>query len=197
MTLFFIFSFFLFVSFGVTAQPAPTQQAIVTTNQPAEVKISESRLGERDPFLPPKYIRDMLMVKPEDIIDGRMEAIRRWPLSEYKLKGIIWDVRNPKAMIIDKTNTLHLLKKNYRIGNREGLISQINESEIIVIQKGVPIVVPIETLVNKPPASASSAATTPAQVSAPVSAPSAATTRMTISAPPAFVVPPINGGVKK
>ena len=108
--------------------------------------------GQRDPFSPPKYIRELeyentkdqgRKIRPEDIIDDQMEAIRRWPLNEYRLLAVIWDVRNPKAMVMDKSNTMHLLKKNYRIGNREGLISEINESEIVVLQNGVPVVLQI------------------------------------------------------
>ncbi len=127
----------------VSAQDAATLKPAVKEVE-AVAPINEMRLGERDPFEPPKYIRDMEQVKPENIIDQQMEAIRRWPLAEYKLKGIIWDVKNPKAIITDKLNTLHMLKKNYRIGNLDGLISEINESEIVVIQKGVPTVLQIE-----------------------------------------------------
>jgi Pilus assembly protein, PilP len=112
-------------------------------------------LGKRDPFSPPKYIREKefyttkensggKMLRPEDIIDKQMEAIRRWPLTDYKLVAVIWDVKNPKAMILDKANTMHLLKKNYRIGNREGVITEINESEIVVLQNETPFVIQIE-----------------------------------------------------
>jgi Tfp pilus assembly protein PilP len=130
--------------------PAPTQTQISAPIQTQVSPDSDQKLGERDPFLPPKYIRDMELVKVEDLIDKQMEAIRRWPLSEYKLKGIIWDVKNPKALIVDQLGTLHLLKKNYRIGNREGIISEIGDSEIIVVQKGVPTVIQIEKTVSKP-----------------------------------------------
>lgn len=130
-------------SIAQTPLPQPTQTQSPQPSQAAAIA-NDQRLGERDPFLPPKYIRDMELTKLEDIIDKKMEAIRRWPLSEYKLKGIIWDVKNPKAMIVDKVNTLHLVKKNYRIGNREGVISEIGDSEIVVVQKGIPTVIQID-----------------------------------------------------
>ena len=141
--LFFVMTF-IFISI-LNAQSNPASSSSDKDTAGAKETVSApARLGDRDPFSPPKYIKDMELVKPEDIIDKQMEAIRRWPLVEYKLKGIIWDVKNPKAMILDKLNTLHLLKRNYRIGNREGLISEINESEIVVVQKGVPTVLQIE-----------------------------------------------------
>lgn len=129
---------------GAIPTPLPTQLQLPDATLNTKPANTEFRLGERDPFAPPKYIKEKLLVKPEEVIDSQMEAIRRWPLSDYRLKGVIWDVKNPKAMIVDKVNTLHLLKKNYRIGNHEGIISQINESEIIVVQKGVPAVLTID-----------------------------------------------------
>lgn len=112
----------------------------------------ELLLGERNPYLPPKYILDLEYVKPEETvyIDDKMEAIRRWALSEYLLIGILWDVHQPKVMIRDKNKTLHILKKNQRIGNKDGIISQINEGEMIVLEQGVPRVIKIaSTLPDK------------------------------------------------
>ena len=147
---------FLFAQAQFAPQPTQTQlqqypQAQVmngpegtTTASPNIPSTVNTKIGERDPFAPPKYIRELELIRPKDLIDNKMEAIRRWPLSDYKLQGIIWDVKNPKAIIVDKLKTLHLLKKNYRIGHREGIISEIHESEIIVLQKGLPIVIPIQ-----------------------------------------------------
>lgn len=112
--------------------------------------IGDINLSGRDPFRKPEEIlqheEDLARpqkqaVNSDDVIDEKMEAIRRWPLSEYKLIGIIWDVKNPKAMIVDKKNTKHLLRKNYRIGNKNGLVSEIGEGSMIVLQEGVPVVI--------------------------------------------------------
>jgi len=119
-----------------------------------EFKFGASYIGdmdapERDPFRKPEEMlrREEDIARPknpiiniDEIIDSKMEAIRRWPLSEYKLIGVIWDVKNPKAMLVDKNKTKHLLKKNYRIGNKNGLVSEIGEGSITVLQEGVPIV---------------------------------------------------------
>lgn len=117
---------------------------------------SDIGLGERDPFRPPKYLVDLEYEKSKppppppkpvepDVIDAKMEAIRRWPLDQYKLIAIIWDVKNPKAMILDQARTMHLLKKNYRIGNRDGVITSITEGEIVVTERGVPITIKIQS----------------------------------------------------
>jgi len=125
------------------------------TSKNEEFKYGASYIGdldlpERDPFRKPEDLlrREEDIARPktpvtnlDEIIDDKMEAIRRWPLSEYKLIGVIWDVKNPKAMVEDQKKTKHLLKKNYRIGNKNGLVSEIGEGSMTVLQEGVPIVI--------------------------------------------------------
>jgi Tfp pilus assembly protein PilP len=106
-------------------------------------------LGERDPFQRPKYIDDLEMdamknANIDSMEDDRVEAIRRWPLRDYRATAIMWDISTPKVMIVDRRGTLHLLKKNYRIGNRSGIVTAINEGEIIVTEKGIPVVMKID-----------------------------------------------------
>lgn len=127
-----------------------------TIVQPKEVQkgVAQILIGDRDPFQRPKYIEDMeedeLTKVPavENAEDERVEAIRRWPIKDYKPIAVIWDVQNPKVMIVDRKGTMHLLKKNYRIGNKNGMITAINEGEIIVIESGVPNVMKIEKAVK-------------------------------------------------
>lgn len=111
--------------------------------------IGDMNNPDRDPFRKPLYILELeeQIKKPQKTevvtIDDRIEAIRRWPLREYKLVGIIWDVSSPKAMIVDPANTMHLLKRNYRIGNKNGIISMISEGGITVVQENIPVVIAI------------------------------------------------------
>ncbi len=111
-------------------------------------------LGERDPFQRPKYIDDLESdlnrnANLDTTEDDRVEAIRRWPLRDYKATAIMWDIQNPKVMMVDRRGTLHLLKKNYRIGNRNGMITAINEGEIIVTENSIPVVIKIEAASTK------------------------------------------------
>ena len=115
-------------------------------------KFTDSYIGditsdEKDPFRKPKNILDLEeeTKRPKRIqdnqIDEKMEAIRRWPLQQYRLIAIIWDVSNPKAMFEDPDKKKHLLKRNYRIGDQDGLITKISEGSITVLQGNVPVVV--------------------------------------------------------
>lgn len=134
-------------------QVNPARQALdaVVNEQDIQngVKQISNGLGERDPFQRPKYIDDLEMdlnrnANLDTTEDERIEAIRRWPLRDYRATAIMWDIQDPKVMIVDRKGTLHLLKKNYRIGNRNGIITAIHEGEIIVTENKIPVVITIE-----------------------------------------------------
>lgn len=142
---------------AVVPKPSAPPQASRPNISPASgilFKHTKSYVGElsnpdRDPFRKPLYIleleeKSLRPQKTEEIrIDDKIEAIRRWPLRDYRLVGVIWDVRNPKAMIVDPSNTMHLLKRNYRIGDKDGIISAISEGTITIIQDNIPVVMDI------------------------------------------------------
>lgn len=96
----------------------------------------------RDPFAKPKSILEKEIevskpiIDPSVYIDTRIEAIRRYPLRNYSLVGIIFDVENPKAMVKDPDNNMHLLTITQRIGNQEGQIVKIERGELVVEEKG-------------------------------------------------------------
>lgn len=138
----------------VKTQPPPVSRPSLSPSSGILFKHTRSYIGElgspdRDPFRKPMYIleleeKSLKPQKTEEVrIDDKIEAIRRWPLRDYRLVGVIWDVRNPKAMIVDPSNTMHLLKRNYRIGDKDGIISAISEGTITVIQDNIPVVVDI------------------------------------------------------
>lgn len=147
-----------------TVAPAQNQDtsnnSVQSTDRPAvdyipkinPYKFTSSYIGditsdEKDPFRKPRNLLDIEeeLTRPKRIqdnqIDEKMEAIRRWPLQQYKLIAVIWDVSNPKAMIADPDGKKHLLKRSYRIGDQDGLITNINEGSITVLQGNVPVVV--------------------------------------------------------
>lgn len=139
--------------------PPPMNRPSPSLSSGILFKHTKSYVGElsnpdRDPFRKPLYILELeeKNLKPQKAesnrIDDKIEAIRRWPLRDYRLVGVIWDVRNPKAMIVDPSNTMHLLKRNYRIGDKDGIISTISEGSITVIQDNVPVVMSISSNMN-------------------------------------------------
>ena len=102
-------------------------------------------LSQRDPFRLPQYL--ILKIKEKAIvtkvelagIDDNAEPIRRWALGAYQLVGIIWDVKKPKAMFLDKSNTIHMLHIKDHIGNGGGFINSISNGEVVVIENKTPL----------------------------------------------------------
>ena len=83
-----------------------------------------------------KIKRKLGDIQGEGYIDESVEPQRRWALKRYKLVAIIWNVKRPKAMIIDAKAELHMFYLNDRIGNSEGVISGISNGEVTVNEKG-------------------------------------------------------------
>lgn len=138
------------------AAPPPPSRPNISPATGILFKHTKSYVGElsnpdRDPFRKPLYIleleeKSLKPQKTEEVrIDDKIEAIRRWPLRDYRLVGVIWDVKSPKAMIVDPSNTMHLLKRNYRIGDKDGIISAVSEGTITVIQDNIPVVMDISS----------------------------------------------------
>lgn len=102
-------------------------------------------LSLRDPFRMPQYligrIKEKTLASKVDTIgiDDSIEAIRRWPLSAYQLVGIIWDVKKPKAMFVDKGNTIHMLHLQDRIGRDGGILTAISSGEVVVFENNTPL----------------------------------------------------------
>ena len=112
----------------------------------------------RDPFVPPKV----------EQVDNVELAIPTYPtgkydLSEIKLKGIKWDSKAgpSKALFETPDNVIHYLQKNDWIGKNRGIIYQLKEDEVVVVEPRltgdankkedsyVPVIVRLDRLTNK------------------------------------------------
>ncbi|MFZ3228727.1 MAG: pilus assembly protein PilP [Pseudobdellovibrio sp.] len=113
-------------------------------NPPADAPLTSQGLGRRDPFSLPIYIINklkMLSAPPPPVanrIDDTIEPLRRWALVSYNLIGVIWDVKNPKALVRDQQGHVHLIKIKDRIGYDNGIVTDIREGSITVIEDKTP-----------------------------------------------------------
>ena len=87
-----------------------------------------SSAGLRDPFKPFLKLVNV-PVGPDPII---RPPLRRYPLSSFRLAGIIWVGDQPKAMIVDPEENTYFLGVGDRIGNKEGEILEVRERGILV-----------------------------------------------------------------
>ena len=58
-------------------------------------------------------------------------------VSQFKLLGIIWQVKDPKAMVIDPGGRTHLIRRQTRIGRNNGFVAVIREGEVIIVEPSV------------------------------------------------------------
>ena len=77
-------------------------------------------------------------------MDASVEPIRRFPLASYQLVGIIWDVKKPKAMFIDRLNNIHMLRENDFIGNAKGVITSIQSGSVTVLEGKIPQIIKLK-----------------------------------------------------
>jgi type IV pilus assembly protein PilP len=83
--------------------------------------------GKRDPFTPIEKSNGSAMAGP-------IWPLQRYDLEQLKLVGIIWEVKIPKAMIMDPTGHGYVVTVNERIGRNNGYIARIREGEIVVVE---------------------------------------------------------------
>ena len=84
----------------------------------------------RDPFEP--YVN----VQPLEsgTFQGPLLPLQRYDLDQLNLIGVLWDVKEPKAMFLDPNKKIHILGKDERIGRNSGYIAVIREGEVVVVE---------------------------------------------------------------
>ena len=83
-----------------------------------------------DKYMP--QIEMTAVVDDDDAIDTQIDPLEKFPPEDYKLIMIISGTAVPKAIMVDPDGGRHVVRKENRIGNRNGVIDEITEFEIIV-----------------------------------------------------------------
>jgi type IV pilus assembly protein PilP len=86
--------------------------------------------GRRDPFAQP--IED----KPveQGLVHGPLLPLQKFDVNQLRLVGILWDVRQPKAMVKDPDGHMHVIGPNAKVGPHNGYVAVIREGEIVVVE---------------------------------------------------------------
>ena len=86
--------------------------------------------GRRDPFA--QVIAGQPMVQGNN--HGPLLPLQRYELNQLRLTGILWNVRQPKAILRDPAGNVHIAVPNAKIGSRNGYVAVIREGEIVVVE---------------------------------------------------------------
>jgi type IV pilus assembly protein PilP len=87
-------------------------------------------VNRRDPFI--AYAE---YVPPDANTPSRpLSPAQRYDLDQLHLVGVMWDVKDPKAMFLDPEKEVLILGRDEGIGNRNGYIASIREGEVVVVE---------------------------------------------------------------
>ena len=123
------------------AAGAPTEGSVVAGAEKARANFMaevESYLepfiydpkGRRDPFRPYQEV----VIQRNDGFEGPLLPLQRFDLDQLNLLGIIWDIRDPKAMFKDPNGEIHIVGLEERIGRKNGYIAVIREGEGVIVE---------------------------------------------------------------
>jgi type IV pilus assembly protein PilP len=95
--------------------------------------------GRRDPFMPFGASSVIPQPLPGPSVPAVLQpqnenSLTFFELAQLKVTAIVWDVKDPKAMIMDPKGKLHMVHKDSPIGRNNGFVYVIREGEIVVIE---------------------------------------------------------------
>lgn len=83
--------------------------------------------SERDPFRPMT-----LRTKASRPTRENLSPLERYELSQLKLVGIVWDIKEPRAMVEDGAGLGYVVKIGSPIGSNDGKVKAIQRNEVVV-----------------------------------------------------------------
>jgi type IV pilus assembly protein PilP len=87
-------------------------------------------VNRRDPFQPYSEFEP----STETGTGQALSAAQKFELDQLKLVGIMWDVKDPRAMFLDPDKQVLVLGRDEGIGNHNGYIAAIREGEVVVVE---------------------------------------------------------------
>jgi len=84
--------------------------------------------GKTDPFEP--IFRGGTEGGPE-----LKTPLEEYNVTQFELVGIIWDVKEPKAVVKDPKGETYIVGKGTRIGRNNGKITKITEKKVYIVEE--------------------------------------------------------------
>ena len=108
----------------VTSEPVPA--AVDKNNDDAQVP-AVPVLGRRDPFRP-----FTLNSRPSQQRRANLSPLERYELGQLKLVGVIWDIKQPNAIVEDAAGLGYVVRTGTPIGSNEGKVKTIKPSGLVI-----------------------------------------------------------------
>lgn len=81
----------------------------------------------RDPFRP-MTMRTKVSARPRE----NLSPLERFDLGQLKIVGVVWDIKEPRAMIEDSAGLGYVVKVGTPIGSNDGRVKTIQRDQIVV-----------------------------------------------------------------
>jgi Tfp pilus assembly protein PilP len=81
----------------------------------------------RDPFRP-MTMRTKVSARPRE----NLSPLERFDLSQLKIVGVVWDIKDPRAMVEDSAGLGYVVKVGTPIGSNDGRVKTIQRDQIVV-----------------------------------------------------------------
>jgi Tfp pilus assembly protein PilP len=109
------------------ANPDSTEPSLPKTKTESAGTERFSPAVKRDPFRPLT-----LKTKASSQRRENLSPLERFEMGQLKVVGIVWDIKEPRAMIEDTAGLGYIVKVGTPIGNSEGRVKAIYRSEVVV-----------------------------------------------------------------
>lgn len=110
-----------------TSQPEPDALTLPAKKAESSAGPRYSPVGKRDPFQP-LPLRVRATRRPRE----NLSPLERYELGQLKLAGIVWNAKEPTAMVEDAAGLGYIVKVGTPIGPNEGKIKEIKPTEVVV-----------------------------------------------------------------
>jgi Tfp pilus assembly protein PilP len=111
---------------GKAAAKAEKEDRASPERPPRPARPPYAPSGRRDPFRPPAPATDR--APPRE----NLSPLERLDLAQLKLVGIVWNAKEPHAMVEDSSGLGYTLRVGTPIGAREGRVKAIRPGEVVI-----------------------------------------------------------------
>lgn len=114
-------------------ESAPLQQTAVSTN-PDDFVFDPT--GMRDPFKPYKAVKppEKTIGTREKGVSESIDPLQNLDIETLELVAVLWDVKNPRALVKTKSGNTYTIKRDTKIGRNNGVVAGIREGEVIILE---------------------------------------------------------------
>ena len=109
---------------------APEEVVAEPDEEEAGDAYSYVSIGKRDPFR--SFIQKEVVVQGDG---GPVGPLQLHEIDSYHLRGIVWNINQPRAMVEDPEGIGHVVELGTLIGKNWGKVTQIKPTELIITEE--------------------------------------------------------------